>query len=710
MDKESLTLIINGFDKTKFDSTIKIALNEILGLSAVNVECLIMKKGMPNALQTEASYCIVMDRNAHVDREELKKKLRKYRIKYLYFIYKFNKTEGELTKQGILFSADFGISVNCMNSRILADLLIDSGKEGYLFEDKTINRSLSSTDFDYIAAAFHSLTIAEPDVLKLKGQVYDDAILFKISTNEYTVKEELIQDVISYLSLPTEKSFLIEKRLDSLLTKGQINKDKETGVYQLRPEISRDIADRKKAYLYELNTLSAAQTDLMREDFHTDWSEDDSRVVSTLLSLSAIDDKISILRDAKSNIDHPIFRMAKGSDEKIKRYLVDQKKLSEDLASIALDELAQLASNHPLIIKITRACMYLALEGSNPLSSVKALGANSWADFNIMLEPTVAIPYICSQLYDGQVTKSFETSVNSVKTAVKRTKSVSIPFFYVNECAGHLLTARKYDGLDLDPEEMAHSNNAFVSNYYSLLLRGVKLPPTFLDYLSTFSPAIRNEKPQIKKWVREIMTDISSLLLQGNVTFSKFPTYSSEDLKDYETDFSIYLRDKGKEKAGHLIHHDAMALKYINDCVRKLGEHWIILSYDGMLTSVGNNENNDGWICTPQKFLDLTSITIPLSDTEMVSVLHSVASFSEKTLAIGAQIMDRIIRYAANDMQRWEFKQELDKFKSDMKSSFSNIEDPDDEIIERTDLFLKSQGIEVNEDAIEEAIEDTIEP
>lgn len=705
MDKESLTLIINGFDKAKFDSTIQIALNEILGLSAVNAERLIVKKGMPNVQQTEVTYCIVMDKNAIVDGEELKKKLRKYKVKSLYFIYKFNKTEGELTKQNILFGTEFGIPITCMSSRTLADLLIESGKEGSLFEDKAINRSLNSTDFDYIAAAFHSLTIADSDVLKLKGKVYDDAILFKISTNEYVSKKELVQDVVGYLSLPNEKGPLIEKRIDSLLTKGEVHMDKETGFYKLSPENSRDIADRKKAYLFELDALSAAQTDLMREDFHTDWSEDDSRVVSTLLSLSAIDDKICILRDAKSNIDHPIFRMAKGSDEKIIKYLVGQKHLSEENASIALEELAQLASNHPLIIKITRACMYLALEGSNPLSSVKALGANSWDDFNIMLEPTVAIPYICSQLYDGQVTKSFEKSVNSVKTAVKRTKSVSIPFFYVNECAGHLLTARKYDGLELDPEEMAHSNNAFVSNYYSLLLRGVKLPPTFMDYLSTFSPAIRNEQPQIKNWVRAIMTDISSLLLHGNVQFSKLPTYSSEELKDFETDFSIYLRDKGKVKAGHLIHHDAMALKYINECVRKQGEHWIILSYDGMLTSVGNNEKNDGWICTPQKFLDLTSITIPLSDTEMVSVLHSVASFSERTLAIGAQIMDRIIRYAANDMQRWEFKQELDKFKSEMKSSFSNIEDPEDELIERTDQFLKSQGIDFNEDAFEEAID-----
>lgn len=487
------------------------------------------------------------------------------------------------------------------------------------------------------------------------------------------------------------------KRIDSLLSKGQIRK--ETEGFTLLPSILKEIETRQKAYFYELDSLTSAQVDLMRTDYNIDWNENDSKKIATLLAFSAIENQIRILQEAGSEIDHAIFRMVKNSDKKILRYLQRVKNLDEEKANEALENLAQIAASHPLIIKITRACIYLALEGSNPLSSARALGASKWKDFNVMLEPTVAIPFICSQLYHGEVTNSFKRSVNSVQRAITLTSRVSIPYSYINECAGHLLAARKYNNIDLDPDEMAHSNNAFVANYYSLIKAGAKLPDSFMDYLATFSVAIKTEKSNVKAWVREIMTDLTSLLLKGHVIQEAIPFYTDDDLKDYEIEYSHFLSEKNKEKPGHLVHHDTIALKYTNDRVAKYNDHWIILSYDSILTKVGNQSFYKGWICSPEKFLEMTNISIPLSETQMVSVLHSVASFSERTLAIGAKIMDRIIQYASSEMQNWEFKLELDKFKKEMKASLNSTnEEFDTELITRTDEFLKNKGIVVNDE------------
>ena len=151
-----------------------------------------------------------------------------------------------------------------------------------------------------------------------------------------------------------------------------------------------------------------------------------------------------------------------------------------------------------------------------------------------------------------------------------------------------------------------------------------------------------------------------------------------------------------------MIHHDTIALKYTNDRVSNYNEHWIILSYDSILTKVGNQPFYKGWICSPGKFLEMTNISNPLSETQMVSVLHSIASFSERTLAIGAKIMDRIIQYASSEMQNWEFKHDLDNFKQEMKATFNNTnEDLDKELITRTDKFLKDRGIIIDEDDID---------
>lgn len=697
MDRESLTLIINGFDKQKFNQTVSIVLQDILAISAINEDSLIVKKDMQETIPSSILYHLSIDKRSVIDPALLKKKIRIYKIQRIYFFFKYNLSDAELRKKDILFTMEYGIPVTCMCSSTLAEFIIESNMESKLFSDGDDFRQISSSDIDYLTAAFHSMTIASTDVNDLKGKVYDDAILFKVASKSYERKEDLASGVLDFLKLSEEKYEIIMKRIDSLLSKGQIHK--ETEGFVLLPSILKDIETRQKAYLYELDSLTSAQVDLMRTDYNIDWNENDSKKIATLLAFSAIENQIRTLQEAGSEVDHAIFRMVKNSDRKILGYLQKVKNLDEDKANEALENLAQIAAYHPLIIKITRACIYLALEGSNPLSSARALGASKWKDFNVMLEPTVAIPFICSQLYHGEVTNSFRRSVNSVQRAITFTSRVSIPYSYINECAGHLLAARKYNNIDLDPDEMAHSNNAFVSNYYSLIKAGVKLPDSFMDYLSTFSVAIKTEKSNVKAWVREIMTDLTSLLLKGHIIQEAIPFYNDDDLKDYEIEYSHFLSEKNKEKPGHLVHHDTIALKYTNDRVANFNEHWIILSYDSILTKVGNQSFYKGWICSPEKFLEMTNISIPLSETQMVSVLHSVASFSERTLAIGAKIMDRIIQYASSEMQNWEFKLELDKFKNEMKASLNSTnEEFDTEIIARTDEFLKNKGIVVNDE------------
>ena len=466
-----------------------------------------MKKGVQKKISNPILYHLSIDKQAVIDSTLLKKKIRAYKIERIFIFFKYNLNDAELRKKDILFESEYGISVKCMCSSTLAEFIIDSNLENKLFCDGTNYRQINSSDIDYLTAAFHSMTIASADVNDLKGKVYDDAILFKVSSNLYQNKEELTKEVLDFLKLPTEKDEIIIKRIDSLLSKGQMHKE-STG-FVLLPSVEKDIEARKSAYLYELDSLTSAQVDLMRTDYNIDWNKEDSKKIATLLAFAAIDNQIRILREAGTEIDHAIFKMPKDSDKKILKYLQEKKDLEEEKAIEALDNLAQIAATHPLIIKITRACIYLALEGSNPLSAARALGANKWKDFCVMLEPTVAIPYICSQLYKGEVTKSFKKSVNSVQKAIEITSKVAIPYSYINECAGHLLAARKYQNIELDPDEMTHSNNAFVSNYYSLIKTGAKLPPSFMEYLATFSVAIKTEKTNIKAWVREIMIDLT---------------------------------------------------------------------------------------------------------------------------------------------------------------------------------------------------------
>src|SRR5690606_39091161 len=153
-----------------------------------------------------------------------------------------------------------------------------------------------------------------------------------------------------------------------------------------------------------------------------------------------------------------------------------------------------------------------------------------WSDVNIIIEPTVALPYLCSPLYSGNNNKFFNTSVRSVIQARELDAILYMPYYYFNECAGHLLTARKYIGFEDQNRELEFSNNAFISNYFHLKNKGVKVPPTIEEYLATFSNAIRTKRDDIKIWVRAIMTDLQSIFTSNGIEFLDTPHYEEDDL------------------------------------------------------------------------------------------------------------------------------------------------------------------------------------
>ena len=281
----------------------------------------------------------------------------------------------------------------------------------------------------------------------------------------------------------------------------------------LTNKVEDDLSVRKRVYEKELENLSAAQIDLMRNEFNTDWSIEDSKSVSVFIADSYIADQVELLKEIKANITiNPILKLQKKGVASLKDYLSKEGIVENKDIEIATKKLIETASNHPLVTKLARASIYVALEGSNPIMSAKALGAGRWSDYNILVEPSVAIPWICAQLFNGDVNPFFDSSKKAIQKALKLDASLYISYFYINECAAHLLRARNYSGLDLNPEELRYSPNAYVSNYYSLILQNAKVPENLMSYLRIFSPSVLVERHITRDWIRAIMTDIQSIL------------------------------------------------------------------------------------------------------------------------------------------------------------------------------------------------------
>lgn len=705
MDTETLTNHITNLGKSYFDTACSLVLNEVFGLNAINIDGsydggtdIITFK---DAEREKVAYQITTQKTDIKNKayKDAAKSIEKLTVEKFYFLTTYNLSEIDQRLIESTISNELKINAICLSPKVIAGLIINGGK---------LNKFLDSIDYplprqhgnivDIKEKALHSYTVFSEDTNKLKFSVYEDTILFSLFNKELT-EDELITYVLSFLNLDEEKYDFIKKRIGGLFGKALIKKS-ENHLISLTEQSFQDLSNRQSLYDIELNNLSSAQTDLLKDKYNIPWTSDDSKKISLWIANSYISNQLENLKEINASfVNNNFYNISENGTNKLKNYLLQDKKIEIELVDEIVTELLDMASTHPLINKITRASVYVSLDGNNPIASAKAIGASRWSDVNIIVEPSVALPFICSLLYNGNTNRFFKSSIKSINQAKSLDSLLYMPYYYINECAGHLLTARKYFGFEEQAKELEYSNNAFISNYFNLKNRGVKVPNTIAEYLETFSSAIKFERDDIKVWVRSIMTDIQSLLTSNGIEFIDVPFYDDSEIQDTELFFKETLEEMRIIKKYHLFRNDIYTLKSTNDRIVKDGEVWVILSNDKSLISFSKTDHFKGWITNPIKFIEISELSKPMSESKLLSLVHSVATFSEKTLSLGARIMDKLINLSSKDIQNWELKAEIDKFKKETIESL-NIEDPDvyNIIDTKTEEFITKHGLNVKDE------------
>lgn len=708
MDKETFANVISQCGKRDFEIACKIVLQDVFNLIAVNVDgandggtdFTVLE---PDGMRQCAAYQITTQKTDIKNKayRDATKSIHKLDAKRFYFLCTYNLSESECRTIETTISLELNIPASVYSPKIIAELMLNYRLAGKFLDRIGYNdlHRFESTNVDYREMALHSYSFLSGDAKNLKSQIYDDSLLLVLSDYDDGLnKEEIVSKAIDMLSLPINKKDFLLKRIDSLMSKGQIltnPMDRTRLIVSL--DMKEDIKNRKSIYEFELSSLSAAQVDIMN-DYGINWTEVDSRQASVWIANTYMSRQLQTLESVDATLaDNFYKKINKNGYVLLKNYLKNDKGVPAEQVDEIADKLISNASTHPLMIKITSASVYLALEGGNPISACKAIGASTWHDVHMLVEPTLGIPYVCSLLYKGNVNRFFDYAILAVKKAIELGVRLTIPYYYIRECAGHLHMARKFDGLVLDPEEMQYSSNAFVSNYYALKLKGVPVPEQFIDYLATFSPAIRTEMADYNEWIRAIMPHLQSHFIRQGIEFQEIPAYSQEDMKTIDMAYTYYLDKNEIKKPTQLMKNDVKSLKFIDEQSSKYGEHWMILTYDKTLINVSKDINSSAWISTPFTFLDLTEMSKEMSEKKLYSLVHAMASFSSKTLSIGARILDRIILYASDKMQDWQFLNDIKQFKQELVNSIS-FDDTNfmEEVDKKTNEFLEKHGSPIN--------------
>jgi hypothetical protein len=705
MDQETFANHISTLGKNYFNVACRMLLTDIFNYRIINVDGkndggTDYSSFTTNGLREPVAYQITTQKT-EIEKKiwnDVKKSIDKLGVKRFFFMCSLPVSEIEIRKIENEITQTFGIQVSCYDAKIIAGFILDSNLARHFLEKTNglvpINnvKSLNS----YQESALYSYTIISSDSRKFKINIYDDTILFILL---HTGKVSIIDIKIEIAKLLNYQlndfDVLIKSRIDSLMSRGKIIYC--DGLYCLDDKTRQEIEIRTLLYERELENLISAQADILAE-FKVEWEVEDLKNISFFIVSVYIQKQFENLKQVKATISlHPIFNnFSCNSIAEITNYLTKNKQIKRPEAERAVKLIIENAATHPLITKLTRSAMFLALQSDNPSYSAIVLGANRWSECNIVIEPSVAIPYICSRLFEKNTNSKNRVAIQAVERALELDCKLFLPYFYISECAGHLLEAKKYIDIDIDENEMQYSNNAYVSYYFFMKNNGVDTPDTLLDYLSIFSPSIRTEQSDKKQWIRSIMTDIQSILNRANIEFLNIPFYKSEDCKAIEENYSYFLLESRISKKPNLIEHDIYILKYTNESILNNKEIWAILTYDNSLIKFGGQDHYKGWVLSPLNFLDITQTNRKLSETNFVSLLHTFATFSERTLSFGARIMDKIIAYSSKEMQNWQYKQEVETFKKQMIDEYSTFEiDASNDVDVKIDDFLRKHNIKL---------------
>jgi len=396
MDISTLSNHISHLGKNYFDVACQIVLTDVFNMQAINVDgkndggtdfSVITRDGT----RTLVAYQVTIQKNDIIRKayKDAKKAVEKLGVKKFFFFTTQILSETEKRSLDNKISDELNIQSSCFDAITVAGFLIECGKYVDFLNATGENwPSNGKISINYPEAFLHACTLETPDTRELKFGAYDDTILFVICNHSQGVSEDaIVAKSLETLSQNNDEH-IISSRISSLLSKGLIVK--KNNLFELSEKSKNDIISRQELYKRELGNLVSAQVDLFHSH-NVNWNTDDCLKISGWLVSASIHSQLKNLKDIKATMTtHPVFtNFDSNALSKLRIFMIKDKKLPLSELSSVEDDLLDMASKHPLIVKMTRAAMFVALNGQTPIHSARALGISSWADFNLILEPTV---------------------------------------------------------------------------------------------------------------------------------------------------------------------------------------------------------------------------------------------------------------------------------------------------------------------------------
>lgn len=716
MDPRAIANHIDRLSKVSFDAVVTLVLNSVFKLKSIDVDGAgdggSDMRPFENA-RNHRVWATAIQKT--VSNQSWQKKAYEDAVKAVdvldarvYFFLTSNKHQsGELRRVEQKISTELGIGATCLGATELAGLIHENELELEFAEaihlPLDVNLRKRPDQKEILLHAFLSL---DDDRKHLQNEVYDNALLITLYDQDAPqLPEDLVSRTSEMLGLGADKTDRLLGRVDSLRSRGRMN----SGAGQLVSLSSKAKADLDVStgmYIEELNALSAAQAQLIKDMGGKSWSGEQSVQAAVFLSRLFVQHQLQIAEQASLPLVKTGLSNSLGDPHRELETLLREAGLKGNSIPEAIAELVELGSDLPLIKKLTGAVTHVAAEGRNVAHACRAIGAANWDDVTVTIDSSVAIPFLCSSYFKpaaGRFSIGANAGVNALR---KLNANLVTQYVYINEIAAHLLSALDAPDEAVFAEASENSRNGFVSHYFWLRNRGHDVPETIREFVRAISPKALARNGDRLENARRVMTDIQPLLLNYGIEFESLSTFNhgSNDYRKYkvpcEQQFDHYFSNIQKSKAKRLIEHDAWVLAHQRKLVSESGDARMCLTWDRSVIAVAKELGDCGWVVTPSEAADLV-IPAKVDGPRLTSLAHSLAKAQMTPSMVGARLLDRVTQIAGAKLQDWQFKKDFTELFGRVTDHALEQQNAIGWADSQLEMFLSEQGLSGEETEIE---------
>ena len=703
MNQETIENHIKNLSKQNFDGVASLVLKKIFALNAVDVDGK-GDGGTDYRIFTDAGGNRTISIQKTIQKVDWRKKAiddatnSKNNMQALRFFFLTSQAHEPISFRRLESDiiSTLGIPATCMGATEIAGLLIENKMLSEFASVINLSILLPGKERpDQREIMLHSYFALSDDRYELREAMYDRTIQAVIhSVGSPMSRNELEIKAMSLLGCQEIRRGQIAGRIDSLFSRGLLEKKEEGIVLSLPVTESFNVAD--GIYLSELSQLAAAQVHLL-QTYKGDWDQGKSETASVLLAQMFVQQQIKTAKHVSLSFEKTGFSQRLGEPEQELRALIYESGVQTSKIDEVLQSMVELALDKPLIKKITRSIVYVTMENADPEKASLILGTSNWKDVRIILDASVAIPYICSSLFSPTKGRFSRGSNESIYLLRQLSASLTIPYMYLNECASHLIRALDYcDNLEEFEDSSAYSQNCFVAHYYQLKAMKERVPDTLSGFIKAISPAAILPETQNFKKISNVMAELQPLLSDYGIEYENISSkkISERYSQKVQEEYAWSLEEMNRKKSQNLIDHDVQVLSYLRKCHSEENARMICLTWDGVMISVGKKIDDCGWIVSPQEASDIIQPKLKLSQGSLISLAHVVARTMERPLELGARIIDRVVKLSKERLADWEFRERVKTFRD---KAIARIDTSNTRYLDifdqETEAFLKKEGV-----------------